>query len=277
MTGPTPPTELGNVNAPNSAAGGFSRLTPRTVTGDAVDQIKRMIASGTLAPGQKLPAERVLADQLGVSRPTMREVMRALEAMGVVVPRHGSGTYVTDLTGGLLARPLVFVLDVNRGALGDIFSVRVMLEAGAAEAAAMRMTTERLAQLELHVAEMRGATDADTLLVPDLAFHRLVHEASGNEVLLALMDGLRALTRESLLISAGLPDARQLAADEHAAPPWQCAGTWRVPTVARPRRGRRRPMTLRRAKGPADTTRRQGRRGPPAWPPGARLEGSTAW
>jgi GntR family transcriptional repressor for pyruvate dehydrogenase complex len=143
--------------------------------------------------------------------------MRALEAMGVIAPRHGSGTYVTDLTGGLLARPLVFVLDVNRGALGDIFSVRVMLEAGAAEAAAMRMTAERLAQLELHVAEMRGATDADTLLVPDLAFHRLVHEASGNEVLLALMDGLRALTRESLLISAGLPDARQLAADEHAA------------------------------------------------------------
>ena len=217
MTGTTSPPELSEADTPTSAGGGFSRLTPRTVTGDAVDQIKRMIASGTLAPGQKLPAERALADQLGVSRPTMREVMRALEAMGVVAPRHGSGTYVTDLTGGTLARPLVFVMDVNRSALSDIFSVRVMLEAGAAEAAAVRITTERLAQLELHVAQMRGATDADTLLVPDLAFHRLVHEASGNEVLLALMDGLRTLTRESLLISAGLPNARQLAVDEHAA------------------------------------------------------------
>jgi GntR family transcriptional repressor for pyruvate dehydrogenase complex len=217
MSDPIPSRQLHDVGSPSGTAEGFSRLTPRTVTGDAVEQIKRMISSGTLAPGQKLPAERVLADRLGVSRPTMREVMRALEAMGVVVPRHGSGTYVTDLTGGLLARPLVFVLDVNRRALGDIFSVRVMLETGAAEAAARRMTAEQLGQLELHVAEMRGATDADTLLVPDLEFHRLVHEASGNEVLLALMDGLRTLTRESLLASAGLPDARQLAVAEHAA------------------------------------------------------------
>lgn len=198
-----------------NASAEFSRLTPRTVTADAVDQIKRLIADGNLTPGQKLPSERVLADRLGVSRPTLREVVRALEAMGVVASRHGSGTYVTDLSAELLARPLMFVLDVNREALGDIFAVRVMLEVGAAEAAAARIDGGGLDRLARHVTAMREATDADSLLVPDLAFHRLVHEASGNGLLLALMDGLRALIRESLLLSASWQAARDKAVAEH--------------------------------------------------------------
>lgn len=206
---------------PSDVAGlvtdGFSRVTPRTMTADAVEQIKGLIASGTLAPGQKLPSERALAEMLGVSRPTTREVVRALEAMGVVVSRHGSGTYVTDLSAELLARPLMFVLDVNRDALGDIFAVRVMLEVGAAEAASQRITAASLERITQCVAAMRLATDADSLLVPDLAFHRMVHEASGNALLLALMDGLRAMTRESLLLSAGWQAARDEAVAEHAA------------------------------------------------------------
>jgi GntR family transcriptional repressor for pyruvate dehydrogenase complex len=196
---------------------GFSRVMPRTMTADAVEQIKGLITAGTLAPGQKLPSERALAEMLGVSRPTMREVVRALEAMGIVVSRHGSGTYVTDLSAELLARPLMFVLDVNRDALADIFAVRVMLEAGAAEAASQRITGADLERIAQCVAAMRLATDADSLLVPDLAFHRLIHEASSNTLLLALMDGLRALARESLLLSAGWQAARDAAVVEHTA------------------------------------------------------------
>lgn len=198
-------------------ADGFSRLTQRSVTADAVDQIKGMIASGALGPGQKLPAERVLADLLGVSRPTTREVVRALEAMGVVATRHGSGSYVTDLSTDILARPLVFVLDANRQALADIFAVRVLLEVGAAEAAAGVADAATVDRLHALVEAMRAATDADGLLEPDLAFHRLIHETSGNALLLALMDGLRTLTRDSLLLSAALADARQSATQEHAA------------------------------------------------------------
>lgn len=195
----------------------FERLRPRSVTVDAVDQIKRLITSGVLLPGQKLPSERALADLLGVSRPTTREVVRALEAMGVVASRHGSGTFVTDLSPEVLARPLTFVLDINRDALGDLFAVRVLLEAGAAEAAATLADDATLDRLDECVAQMRGATDADTLLAPDLAFHRLVHEASGNALLLALMDGLRTLTRASLLASAAWEEARTKAIEEHAA------------------------------------------------------------
>jgi GntR family transcriptional repressor for pyruvate dehydrogenase complex len=196
---------------------GFSRLIPRTVTADAVDQIKRLITVGTLIPGQRLPSERVLADLLGVSRPTMREAVRALEAMGIVSTRHGSGTFVTDLSAETLARPLTFVLDINHEALQELFEVRVLLEAGAAEAAAATADADTCDRLAACIAEMREAIDAEAFLAPDLAFHQIVHHASGNSLLFALMTGLRTLTRASLLASAAGDAARREAADEHEA------------------------------------------------------------
>ncbi len=196
---------------------GFSRLTPRTVTADAVDQIKRLITVGTLIPGQRLPSERVLADLLGVSRPTMREAVRALEAMGIVSTRHGSGTFVTDLSAETLARPLTFVLDINHEALQELFEVRVLLEAGAAEGAAAVADAETCERLAACIAEMREAVDAEAFLAPDLTFHQIVHHASGNALLFALMTGLRTLTRASLLASAAEDAARREAADEHEA------------------------------------------------------------
>jgi GntR family transcriptional repressor for pyruvate dehydrogenase complex len=200
-----------------TARDGFSRLTPRTVTADAVDQIKRLITVGTLAPGQRLPSERVLADLLGVSRPTMREAVRALEAMGIVSSRHGSGTFVTDLSAETLARPLTFVLDINHEALQELFEVRVLLEAGAAEGAAAAADAETCDRLAACIAQMREAADAEAFLAPDLTFHQIVHHASGNALLFALMTGLRTLTRASLLASAAGDAARREAADEHEA------------------------------------------------------------
>ena len=210
------PTQLPAV-IDNAATNGFTRIAQRTVTADAVDQIKRLITVGTLIPGQRLPSERVLADLLGVSRPTMREAVRALEAMGIVSTRHGSGTFVTDLSAETLARPLTFVLDINRDALQELFEVRVLLEAGAAAAAAATADVDTCDQLAACIGQMREAADAEAFLAPDLSFHQIVHHASGNTLLFALMTGLRTLTRASLLASAAGDAARREAADEHEA------------------------------------------------------------
>lgn len=214
MIAPDTAASFGKESVPSD---GFSRLTPRTVTADAVDQIKRLITVGTLMPGQRLPPERTLADLLGVSRPTMREAVRALEAMGIVSSRHGSGTFVTDLSAETLARPLTFVLDINHEALQELFEVRVLLEAGAAEAAAANADADTCDGLAACIAGMREAADAESFLAPDLAFHQAVHHASGNALLFALMTGLRTLTHASLLASAAEDGARREAADEHAA------------------------------------------------------------
>jgi DNA-binding FadR family transcriptional regulator len=90
-----------------------------------------------------------------------------------------------------------------------------LLEAGAAEAAASSIDDEALTALAACVDAMRGAVDAETFLTPDLAFHQIVHRASGNALLHALMNGLRTLTHASLVASASDPAARIVAADEH--------------------------------------------------------------
>lgn len=71
-----------------------------TVTQRAIERIKALIADGLLEPGQRLPTERDLAAQLGISRSSMREAIRALTVLGVLEARHGSGIYVTALKAG---------------------------------------------------------------------------------------------------------------------------------------------------------------------------------
>jgi GntR family transcriptional regulator, transcriptional repressor for pyruvate dehydrogenase complex len=76
----------------------FELVERRTASAAAIEQIRTLVAAGTLVPGQRLPPERELSELLGVSRPTLREAVRALVAIGVLETRAGSGTYVTDLS-----------------------------------------------------------------------------------------------------------------------------------------------------------------------------------
>lgn len=86
-----------------------------TVTQRAVEEIKAMIAEGRLEPGQRLPTERDLAVQLGMSRSSTREAIRALTVMGVLDARHGSGIYVGTLEAGDLLESFGVVADLSRG------------------------------------------------------------------------------------------------------------------------------------------------------------------
>ena len=96
-----------------------------TVTQRAIERIKAMIAEGRLEPGQRLPTERDLAAQLGISRSSMREAIRALTVLGVLEARHGSGIYVTQLEAGDLLETFGVVADLSRGPrLVELLEVR---------------------------------------------------------------------------------------------------------------------------------------------------------
>jgi DNA-binding FadR family transcriptional regulator len=165
------------------------------VTQRAVERIKAMIADGALEPGQRLPTERDLAVRLGISRSSMREAIRALTVMGVLEARHGSGIYVTQLRAGDLLESFGVVADLSRGPrLLELLEVRRVLESSAAALAAARITPERLAAVERHSAAMNGTDDPDEILAHDLAFHREIALAAGNETLAALLEGLSSRT-----------------------------------------------------------------------------------
>ncbi|MDX3380509.1 FadR family transcriptional regulator [Streptomyces sp. V2] len=166
-----------------------------TVTQRAIERIKAMIAEGLLEPGQRLPTERDLAAQLGMSRSSMREAIRALTVLGVLEARHGSGIYVTALDAGDLLETFGVVADLSRGArLVELLEVRRVLESTATALAAARITDVQLAEVAEHLAAMNATDDPEVILAHDLAFHRAIAVAAGNETMAAILEGLSSRT-----------------------------------------------------------------------------------
>lgn len=166
-----------------------------TVTQRAIEQIKAMIAEGLLQPGQRLPTEREFALQLGLSRSSMREAIRALTVLGVLESRHGSGVYVTRLEAGDLLDTFGVVADLSRGPqLVELLEVRRIVESAATALAAARITPEQLSVVEAHLEAMRDTDDHDRILAHDLAFHRAIAVAAGNETMAVILDGLSSRT-----------------------------------------------------------------------------------
>lgn len=174
-------------------------------TDQVVDGIKRMILDGRLGPGDRLPVEKDLADELGVSRGSLREGVRALSILGIVDTRQGDGTYVTSLDPSRLLSPMGFVVELQGdGTALPFHVVRRVLETEAAGLAATRITPEALAQARDvldQVGEVLGTTpvDHERFIEADIAFHRIVATQSGNPVLAALVESLAGRTvRERL-------------------------------------------------------------------------------
>ncbi|MDR6977978.1 DNA-binding FadR family transcriptional regulator [Streptomyces sp. 3330] len=166
-----------------------------TVTQRAIERIKAMITDGALKPGQRLPTERALAAELGISRSSMREAIRALTVLGVLEARHGSGIYVTALEAGDLLETFGVVADLSRGPrLVELLQVRRILESTATALAAARITPEQLAVVEGHLAAMNATDDPEEILAHDLEFHRAIAQAAGNETMAAILEGLSSRT-----------------------------------------------------------------------------------
>src|SRR6266487_7207544 len=114
-------------------------------TEQVVGFVRNLIDRGRLRPGDRLPAERDLALQIGVSRPSVRVGLHALAAMGVVQSRHGSGTYIPDGPPSLGSEPLSLLAALHGFTREEMYEARRLLEVGAAGLAAERATPDHLA------------------------------------------------------------------------------------------------------------------------------------
>jgi DNA-binding FadR family transcriptional regulator len=171
-----------------------------SVTSEAIEKVKEMILSGELQPGAKLPRESELAERLGVSRSSLREAVRALSALNVIEPRQGDGTYVTSLTPELLLDVIGFGIDlVTDPSLLEVFEVRRYLETAATAAAGVSITEDELASLRECTDRMDRAESVEELVRLDEEFHHIVASATGNSVLVALLDNLASRTTRARL------------------------------------------------------------------------------
>ncbi|GLW65338.1 GntR family transcriptional regulator [Actinomadura rubrobrunea] len=158
-----------------------------------VDRIQAEVSGGAWRVGERIPGELDLAARLGVSRPAVREAIRALAHVGVLEVRRGDGTYVRSC-----ADPRPLLRRVQTAALRDVFEVQLAHDVQAARLAALRRTEADLARLEELLAARDAAEDADEFGAADSRFHLGVAEASGNPVLVEACRYFIGRLRESL-------------------------------------------------------------------------------
>jgi GntR family transcriptional repressor for pyruvate dehydrogenase complex len=159
-----------------------------------IAHVRGLIEKGVLRPGDRLAAERELAQQIGVSRTSVRAGLRSLSAMGVVQTRQGAGTFITAGPPTLVSEPLRLIASLHGLALSGLFEVRRVLEAGTAALAAERATPEQIATISDEVTGMYSALhDPQTFLDYDLRFHRAVSAAANNPMLGAIIEAVAAL------------------------------------------------------------------------------------
>src|SRR5580658_9589503 len=151
------------------------------VTDEAIEKIKAMIMSGALRAGDRLPREADLAADLGLSRSSLREAVRALSLVNILDVRRGDGTYVTSLEPRLLLEALSFIVDFHRDdTVLEFLRVRRILEPAATAMAAERITTEESDGLRALLDSIGPHPAAEDLVANDLEFHRRIVACSGN-------------------------------------------------------------------------------------------------
>jgi GntR family transcriptional regulator, transcriptional repressor for pyruvate dehydrogenase complex len=176
----------------------FRAVRPGRRYEQVAEQIHRLIATGALRPGDRLPPERELAAKFGVGRSSLRDAIRTLEVMGIVESRHGSGTVVRDLSTDSLVVPLASVLAHKRGLVNELLDVRRMIEPALAARAAANATDEELARLE-DIVRRQGekVRRGEPSIEEDSEFHYAIALAARNSVVLRVLDVLMDLLRES--------------------------------------------------------------------------------
>lgn len=189
------------------------------VTDDAVEKLKAMIVSGELKPGDKLPREATLAEDLGLSRSSLREAVRALSMVRILDVRRGDGTYVSSLTSESLLEALSFIVEFHRDAsVLELLEVRRILEPAGCARAAVVASEEQLAAIGEILARATPDSSVDELVQADVEFHRAIAAASGNAVLASLIESLSGPTQRARVWRGITQDgalARTL--DEHRA------------------------------------------------------------
>lgn len=167
------------------------------VSQQIVAQLCQLIREQRVQPGDRLPPERELAEQLEVSRSSLREALRTLEIAGLIESRHGGGTYVRDVVEHGFS-PLALVLYASGDSIGDVWEIRLIFEPEVAARAALRATPDDMTALDQILDHQARHVDCEDLTLKiDRDFHRALARASHNAVAVRVVELIGALLRES--------------------------------------------------------------------------------
>jgi len=179
---------------------------------EAMVQLAELIRKGRFRPGDRLPSERDLARQIKISRPTLREALRAMKQQGILESRRGAGNYIV---GG---NPQDLALALDHLALHDIFELRLLIEPSITALAAQRATLQDISKLEaiLH-RQAQEITGNKNIADTDVAFHSALAEATRNRALMKIGTTLIQIIAPSRNKSLQTPQRARLSLASHRA------------------------------------------------------------
>jgi GntR family transcriptional repressor for pyruvate dehydrogenase complex len=176
----------------------FQPVTSEKLSQSVIRQIELLILRGILRPGERLPAERELAERLNVSRPSLRDAISELQDVGLLKAKPGAGIYVAEVLGGAFSPALIALFSRHDEAVFDYLSFRRDMEGLAAERAATHASNTDLAVIQTIFDKMEAAqkkSDAEDEAAFDAQFHMAIIEASHNVVMLHMMRSMYELLR----------------------------------------------------------------------------------
>lgn len=202
----------------------FKAVAQHKTADSVIRQIEQLLLSGVLSDGEKLPGERDLAERLEVSRPILREAIHQLEERGLLVARHGGGTFVGELTGQVFSPPMASLIARHDEAIAEYLDFRREIEGFAAELAARRATPadhDVLSAIMADMERLHATSDFDAELDADIDLHNAIGEAAHNVILLHTLKACYRLQAEGMFAHRrmihDLPGARDELLAQHRA------------------------------------------------------------
>jgi GntR family transcriptional repressor for pyruvate dehydrogenase complex len=229
-------------NEPKSSAKVFSRIRVERVSEKVAGELKKAIGDGIFRVGERLPPERELAEQMGVSRPSVREAIQSLEIQGIIETVHGGGSIVRNITEQEIRKPIEIFLEGDKQKILELTEVRAFMDTWAARQAAQNRTEEELKAIQAYLEDMERDFDKGRIQPEiDVKFHSQIAAAAHNTIFLHLISNIYQMIRYSIevhweqvlvereaqkrivthhrnifeAIRAGDPDAAEFAMNEH--------------------------------------------------------------
>lgn len=172
----------------------FKKIDRAVVSQVVLGQVKDLIFNQRYLPGDKLPPERILADTLGVSRPSIREALKILEAVGIVEIKHGSGTYLKEVNFDFATLPMTVLLSKEKEVINELIEAREIVELEIITLAIRRATDEEIAKLGEFVEKRKASEEIHRLEGEyNYDFESMLGEIAKNRILLSIQKATHTL------------------------------------------------------------------------------------
>jgi GntR family transcriptional repressor for pyruvate dehydrogenase complex len=195
---------------------GGGALNRRSISEQVAGRILGMIKSGNLRPGDRLPTEQQMGIAFGISRPPLREALKALTLMGVLESRQGGRYTVTDLSPSRLVAPFNVMLSIGDYDVNEHFEARAVVELEVVRLCTIRATPDERQRIMKHAVDGRAFLDDPVAFrLLDIEFHQSLNDAAGNRLLSALAQGLYDIGLDVRRVASTMPGIIEKSVSQH--------------------------------------------------------------